>query len=243
MKTHFLIFILITAALVVLTACSAAATTPPTPTPLPTKAPTETETPSPSATPDPTNTLQPTATKSLTRPSTLTATSTSTPRPTFAGFEVVYAEYSKYGLNLTFRIPGIKQSYRLDVSGAPFTCTLLEKYPDRLYCIGAVIEPDTQVSLKFLPLDGGNTPVFETTYRITPALTPTPDVRIQFAAFKQKCPGKEADIKCETEYRVNGKGCCVVATCVDACGNTFSANSCPQNMVLQGICQGKPPIP
>jgi hypothetical protein len=243
MKTRFLFFILITAALVVLTACSAAPTPLPTPTPLPNMAPTETETPWPSAISDPTNTLQPTATIALTPTSTLTATSTSTPRPTFAGFQVEYAEYSNYGLNLTFRIPGIKQRYRLDVNGAPFTCNLLEKYPDRLYCVGAVIAPNTQVSLRFLPLDGGNTPIYETTYRITPMLIPTPDVRIQFAAFKEKCPGKEANITCETEYRVNGKGCCVVATCIDACGNTFSANSCPQVMELKGICQGKPPIP
>lgn len=243
MKMRLLIFILITAALVVLTACSAAPTPPSTLTPLPTQAPTETETSRPSATPDPTKTLQPTATITLTSTRTLTATSTATPRPTFAGFQVEYAEYSNFGLNFAFRIPGIKQSYRLDVNGAPYTCSILEKYPDRLFCIGAVIAPDTKVRLKFLPLDGGSTPVFETTYRITPVLAPTPDVRIQFAAFKEKCPGQAANIKCETEYRVNGKGCCVVATCVDACGNTFSADSCPKFMELKGICQGPPPIP
>lgn len=243
MKMKSLTFSLIIAALVVLTACSAAPTTPPTSTTLPTKASTETATPSPSATSTSTSTStpQPTATTTLT--STLTATSTSTPRPAFAGFQVEYSEYTKFGLSLTFHVPGIKQNYRLDVSGAPFTCSLQDKFPDRLFCVGSAIEPNKQVILKFLPLDGGTTPVFETTYRIVPLITPTPDVRVQFSAFKLKCPGQESKIKCETEYRVNGKGCCVVATCYDACGNVFSANSCPNDMVLQGVCPGTPPIP
>ncbi len=89
----------------------------------------------------------------------------------------------------------------------------------------------------------GSTPVFESSYRIAPAITPTPDVRVMFAAFKKKCPGQEEKIQCETEYRKIGSGCCIVSTCADACGNVFSADTCPATMALEGICPGVPPIP
>ncbi len=115
MKMRLLPLILITAALLALAACSAAPTPlPATPAMPPTQAPTQTITASPSATPQPTSTPPPPATHTVTPTRTLTVTPSATPKPAFTGFQVEYAEYTKYGLNLTFRIPGIKQSYRLD---------------------------------------------------------------------------------------------------------------------------------
>jgi hypothetical protein len=241
MKIRSLVFLLAIAALVGLSACS------PAQTPSPTLTPTETEMPKPSATltPVPTETPlpTPTVTPTLVPSATQTATLTSTPRPTFAGFQVEYPEYTKNGLQLVFRIPGNRQNYRLEVNGTPYTCALVEKYPDRLYCLGPVFAQNTQVKLVFFPLEGEKQPVFETTYRITPLITPTVDVRIGFAAFKKKCPEQEDKITCETEYRKIGSACCIVATCSDACGNFFSANTCPRDMAMEGICPGKPPIP
>ncbi len=242
-KGKFIIFIV--AALVVLSACTAAPTTPPTPTPPATKAPTETETPRPpTATPAPTQTPLPTATSTLTPTITPTQTATSTPPQSFTGFVVEDASYTPYGLQLLIRLPGVSQAYRLDVSGKKFTCTLPQNKPNYLLCTGVIISPNTNVKLTLLPVDASNnTALYETIYRISPSITPTPDVRIAYNAFKLKCPGKESQITCETEYRKSGSACCIVATCKDACGNYLSIDTCPKDMTMQGICPGKPPIP
>lgn len=245
MKKHLILWIFTTAALIVLTACSAVPTVSPTPAPLRPQIPTETETQRLSATlaPSATPSLLPTVTKTQAPTVTQTATMTATPRPTFAGFQVQFVDYASYGMQFAFIIPGIRQNYRLDVNGQSFTCNLYDQYPDRLFCIGPVFSPRTHVKLTFLPLEGEKTPVYVSDYLIPALVTPTVDIETAKTINQGNCLVRGVNVKCETEYRVDGAGCCVVSTCVDACGYYFSVDTCPQEMVFRGICQGTPPVP
>ncbi len=144
-------------------------------------------------------------------------------------------------MQFAFVIPGIRQNYRLDVSGKPFNCSLNEKYPDKLFCTGPTIAPKTQVKLTFLPLDGDLTPVYASSYQVPALVTPTVDPTTAKGFNAQNCPVRGVNLRCETEYRINGDGCCVVSTCSDACGYYYSVDTCPQGMTIAGICQGTPP--
>lgn len=242
MKKNPIIWISIVAAIVILTACSASPTASLTPAPLPTQIPAETETARPSATLTTSATTLATATKTLTPTPTHTATLTATPRPSFAGFQVQFVDYASYGMQFAFIIPGIQNNYQLDVNGQPFNCKLYEKYPDKLFCTGPAIPPKTHVKLTFLPLEGEKTPVFVSNYLIAALITPTVDFQTSKGFNSENCPVRGVNVRCETEYRVNGGGCCVVSTCVDACGYYYSVDTCPRGMTLQGICQGTPPV-
>lgn len=243
MKMHILLLIIITAAISVLPACSAVPMTAATATPPPTRLPTQTETLRPSETTTPSNTPLPTATATLPSTSTPSLTMTATPRPIFAGFQVEFVQYAYYGMQFAFFIPGIKLNYRLLANALPFKCSLYDQYPNKLYCIGPAIAPNTDVQLSFLPQTGSDTPVFEATYKLGSMITPTIDIRTLKASNPTNCPQHGVNISCETEYRKNEGGCCVVATCVDACGYYFSVDTCPVEMEMQGICEGTPPIP
>ncbi len=243
MKLHVPIFILLLAGLWVLPACSAGPTPPLTATALPVSSLTPSETSRPSMTPVPSNTLLPTVTPTLPLTSTPTVTSSATPRPVFAGFQVDFVEYAYYGMQFAFKIPGIQQNYRLLANGISFKCTLYEKYPDKLYCTGPAIKPLTEIAFSFLPLAGSEVPVFETKYKLGSMITPTINLETLAASNPTTCPQHGVNVRCETEYRKIASGCCVVATCVDACGYYFSVDTCPQDMEMQGICEGVPPIP
>jgi hypothetical protein len=169
--------------------------------------------------------------------------STGTPRPAFAGFQVEYVEYSAaYGMQFAFSIPGIRQNYGLNVNGKAYTCNYYEKYPDKLFCTGPVIAPKTQVKLSFFSLDGTQPEVFSNSFLIPAQVTPTVDPTLAKGFNPANCPVRGVNVRCETEYRVLGNGCCVVATCVDACGYYYSVDTCPVGMSMQGICQGTPPV-
>jgi hypothetical protein len=154
---------------------------------------------------------------------------------------VDFVEYTAYGMQFAFQIPGIKENYRLVANQVPFTCNYAEKYANKLYCTGPVIRPYTEVSLVFLPLKGSDTPIFETKYQMGSMTTPTIPVETLKASNPTNCPQHGVNVRCETEYRKNEGSCCIVATCVDACGYYFSVDTCPRGMEMQGICPG--PVP
>lgn len=250
MKTKFFICILFVVALMVLSACDATPTSTLTPTPLFTKTQTITEIPRPTATLQPSYTAfspSPTTTRTPSLTPTLTLTATMTPHPVFADFQVEYSEYTYYGMLIGFRIPGIKENYRLTVDGIDYPCTLNDKSPDHLYCHGPQLEKGRSVKLVFLPLKGDNTPLYETTYIIAPMSTATLDPQaLATAADGDKCAVRGIHVTCETEYRNNGEGgYCIVATCVDLCGYYYSVHTCPEGSENWGIypMTGTPPLP
>lgn len=243
MRLPKFLFLLLMLGLMGLAACAAAPTTPPPATPQPSlpPAPTLTETLPPSATPLPSSTPQPSASATIPLTSTPQATSSSTPRPAFAGFHVDFVEYTYYGMQFAFLIPGIKENYRLIANEIPYTCNFYEKYPNKLYCTGPAIRPYTEVNLAFLALKGSDTPLFEAQYQMGSMITPTIPLETLKASNPTNCPQHGVNVRCETEYRKIATGCCIVATCVDACGYYFSVDTCPRGMDMQGICAG--PVP
>ena len=140
MKPRISFFIVLVTVMGFFSACTAASVQ--SQTAVPTQPPPVTETPRPSETPAPSNTETPVPTASFTlspsatHTSTMTPTETSTPTPAFAGFEVSYAQYTNYGMLIGFKIPGIKDDYRLKVNDIDYTCKLNDKAPDSLYCYG-----------------------------------------------------------------------------------------------------------
>ncbi len=231
--------------LVLLLSCSDG----PKATPTPTLAPSVTETPRPSETPTPTATASytptPTETFTVTPSETPTPLPSETPRPSFAGFSVDYAQLSSFGMLLGFKVPGIKENFRLMVNTAEYKCELNAKLPDRIVCSGAQFRQGETVKLVFLPLTG-STAVFETTYKVALLKTATPDPRTMMAPGGV-CPVSPGNkVRCETEYRKDGKGgFCIVTTCFDSNGKCGSIDTCPPGSENNGIfpMTGTPPLP
>ncbi len=229
-----------------ISACTSAVVQP-TPT-VPTQPPPASETPRPSETPAPSNTStpRPTASFTVTPSVTPTATETSTPTPSFAGFSVTYAQYTYYGMLMGFKIPGIKENYRLKVNDVDYKCELNDKAPDSLYCYGPQFGQNETVKLVFYPLTGDDTPLFEVSYKVSLLVPPTVDPRILMTQAPGSCPARGVNVTCETEYRNDGKGgFCIVATCNDACGYYYSMDTCPEGSINNGIypITGTPPLP
>lgn len=209
-----------------LSACQAATPVLPsaTPAPLPTKAPaTATEAPKPSATAAPTATLLPTAT--LTLAPSATATQTLTPTPAFAGFRILYSDYQKFGLLMVFSIPGMKDPYNLTVNNVKYNCTLQEKLPGQLFCMGPDFPHNRKVDLAFFA-PNQTQPAYKTEYVIAPIKTPTPEGYIP--PGNSDCPVRGIGASCETENRPATwpGGPCIVSTCVDICGYWYSIDTC-----------------
>ena len=246
MKSRFFILIVLVTVMVIFTACTAV-TGQPTAA-VPTQPPPVTVTPRASETPAPSNTStpQPTASHTITPSVTPAPTKTSTPTPSFAGFSVAYAQYTNYGMLIGFKIPGIKQSYRLKVNDVDYTCKLNEKAVNSLYCYGPQFGENETVKLVFYPLTGNDTPLYEASYKVSLLVPPTIDPRILMTQAPGSCPARGVNVTCETEYRNNGKGgYCIVATCNDACGYYYSMDTCPPGSVNNGIypITGTPPLP
>jgi hypothetical protein len=239
--SRFSRLIALVAVLVLLSACASG----PEATLIPTQAPSATETPRPSETPLPTDTSSPTASATSTAtPSetpTPTPTPSETPRPSFAGFSVDYMQLSGYGMLIGFRVPGIKENFRLMVNKAEFKCELNAKLPDRMICSGQQFRQAETVKLTFMPLTD-DTVIFTTSIKIALAKTATPDPRTMLAPGGS-CPNSPSNqVHCETEYRKDGKGgCCIVTTCFDSSGKCGSIDTCPQGSENNGICLGTPP--
>lgn len=229
-----------------LSACSAATTQAPPPTLTLTATALETVKPSATLEPSQTDTVKPSdLPSSTTAPTaTLTATASSTPRPTFAGFQVTYAENTNYGLQIGFRIPGIKQNFRLTVNGVEYKCDLNNKVVDSLFCYGAPFNQGQTVKLAFYTLDGDKDPVFETNYKVSLAGTPTLNPETLVAAGKA-CLIRGVHVTCETEYRRNGNTYCTVSSCFDLCGYYYSKDDCPPGSENGGNypMTGTPPMP
>lgn len=240
---RFLRLMAFVAVLVLLSACANG----PKATPTPTLAPSATQTPRPSETPVPTDTPTPTASATATATPSETPTSlpSETPRPSFAGFSVEYAQLSSFGMLLGFRVPGIKDNFRLMVNKAAYKCELNAKLPDRLVCSGQQFRQGETVKLTFLPLAGDGA-VFETSYKVALLKTATPDPRTMMAAGGS-CPVSNSNkVRCETEYRKDGKGgFCIVTTCFDSNGKCGSIDTCPAGSEHNGIfpMTGTPPLP
>jgi hypothetical protein len=238
---RFLRLVVFVAVLVLLSACADG----PKATPTLTLAPSATETSRPSETPAPTDTSSPTATVTATKtPSeipTATATPSETPRPSFASFSVDYMQLSGYGMLISFKVPGIKDNYRLKVNKTEFKCGLNGNLPDRILCSGQQFRQGENVVLTFMPLTD-DTVIFTTNLKIALAKTATPDPRTMLAPGGA-CPASSTNkVRCETEYRKDGKGgCCIVTTCFDSNGKCGSIDTCPQGSEHNGICQGTPP--
>jgi hypothetical protein len=245
MKHSLLVLTVLVLVAVLLSACSGEPKAAPTFTP----APSATETARPSETPVPTNTqtpVPPSATATPVPSATPTVLPSETPRPTFAGFQVQYSEFTAYGLTLSFRIPGVKDVYRLLVNKAEFKCQLNSKTPDTLFCYGQQFSVGQTVSLTFLPPEKGDTVVYQTSYKIAPLKTPTPDARTLGAQNAGACEQRGKNPRCETEYRNDGKGYyCIVSTCFDVCGLWYSIDTCPPGSDHNGIYifTGTPPLP
>lgn len=229
-------------------ACTAAVEL--TATAAPTQPPPVSETPRPIETLSPSNTPSPQPTASFTpspSPSmTHTATVTSTPTPSFAGFSVTYAQYTNYGMLIGFKIPGIKENYRLTVNKIEYKCQINDKAQDSLYCYGPQFNQNEIVTLDFYPLEGESKPLYEVSYKVSLLVPPTVDPRILMTQAPGTCPQRGVDVTCETEYRNNGNGgYCIVATCNDACGYYYSMDTCPEGSINNGIypITGTPPLP
>jgi len=245
MKSRISYLIVLVTVMVIVSACTAA-TVQPTATTAPTQPPPVTETPRPSETPAPSNTstLQPTASATLTPSVTPSATKSSTPTPSFAGFSVTYAQYTNYGMLIGFKIPGLKEDYRLMVNTVEYKCQINAKAVDSLYCYGPQFGQDQTVKLVFYLLNGDSTPLYETSYKVSLLIPPTVDPRILMTQAPGSCPARGVNITCETEYRNDGKGSyCIVATCNDACGYYYSMDTCPEGSIKNGIYNfnGTPP--
>ena len=146
---------------------------------------------------------------------------------------------------MAFKVPGIKDNYRLKVNGIDYTCNLNAKAVDHIYCYGREFKAGAVVSLSFLPLKDSNDPVFETTYKVAPAMTPTVGYETLVAQGVDKCAVRGVHVTCETEYRRNGNTYCIVSTCADACGYYYSVDTCPEGSIENGIfpMTGTPPMP
>jgi hypothetical protein len=138
-NTRFLPFASLLIVFMLLAGCTAAVT-PPAPTPVPIQA---TDTPEPSATPAPTQTLRPSLTPEApalpTATQALTATLPPTPDMALASIKLIgLAWYSNYDMLLSFQFPGpvAPKNYRVTLEDKVYTCEVLAKYPDRLYCRG-----------------------------------------------------------------------------------------------------------
>jgi hypothetical protein len=243
-RIYFFLIVILMAGF--LPACSAATTQAPTPTLTSTATALETVKPSVTLAPSQTDTVTPSRLPSSTTAPTATptATASSTPRPTFAGFQVTYAENTNYGLQLGFHIPGIKESYRLTVNGVEYKCDLNNKSVDSLFCYGAPFNQGQTVKLAFFMLDGDKAPVFETNYTISLAGTPTLNPETLVAAGKA-CLIRGVHVTCETEYRRNGNTYCTVSSCFDLCGYYYSKDDCPPGAENNGAypITGTPPMP
>ncbi len=246
MKYRYFSLIVLVMMMGFFSACTAAVE--PTATAAPTQPPPVSETPrlietlSPSNTPSP----QPTATFTPSPSMTHTATVTSTPTPSFAGFSVTYAQYTNYGMLIGFKIPGIKENYRLTVNKIEYKCQINDKAQDSLYCYGPQFNQNEIVTLDFFPLEGEGKPLYEVSYKVSLLVPPTVDPRILMTQAPGTCPQRGVDVTCETEYRNNGNGgYCIVATCNDACGYYYSMDTCPEGSVNNGIypITGTPPLP
>ena len=247
MKIRISYLIVLVMVMVIFSACAPAVAQPTAPAPTQPPPP-ATETPRPSETPVPSNTStpQPTASFTVTPSVTPTPTETSTPTPSFAGFSVTYAQYTYYGMLMGFKIPGLKENYRLKVNDVDYTCKINDKAPDSLYCYGPQFGQNETINLVFYPLEGEDTPLFETSYKVSLLVPPTIDPRILMTEAPGSCPARGVNITCETEYRNDGKGgYCIVATCNDACGYYYSMDTCPEGSINNGIypITGTPPLP
>ncbi len=143
-----------------------------------------------------------------------------------------------------FRIPGIKENYRLTVNGSEYKCELNAKAPDSLACYGAPFNQGQTVKLIFYALTGDSTPLFETSYKVALVGTPTlnPETLV---AMGKACQIRGVGVTCETEYRRNGDTYCTVSSCFDLCGYYYSKDNCPEGSINNGTfpMTGTPPMP
>ncbi len=222
------VFIVLLLLALIFSAC-AAPTAAPQPAPSATPQP-QTSTASPSSAPAPSATPQPSAT---TTPSplpssspTLTASSTATITPTsaFTALKIQAAEYRYGGFSIYFVLPGLQQSYRLEVEGTPFACDYKASLPDRLICSGPYFPAKKEVELAFFAPDpAAAEPLFKMPYVVEPLMTATTDPKY---IGTDNCPVRGINPKCETENRIADNGKCIVSTCVDSCGYWYSVDTC-----------------
>mgnify|MGYP000179828269 CR=1 FL=1 len=139
----------------------------PTPSPTrPTSTPLPTWTPIPSFTPLPTITPMPTATIWVTR--------TFTPTTTFALPDAKIlglAWYDDYDLLISIQFPTtVKGNYTLKLEDKPYTCEVLPKYPDRIYCKGRGVKVLEYAEVSLF-VENSDIPLFKT--RVSIPLPPT----------------------------------------------------------------------
>ena len=119
--------------------------------------------PTPTATAESSATLTPTPT--ISSPPTSTSTTVAS-IDLSAGSVLGVSFLSGDRLMVSLSFPtAIEGEFRAVAQGEEFACQILDEYPDRLYCIGPVLEPDTAVRLVLF--QASITPsVFESTFSI-----------------------------------------------------------------------------
>ena len=126
---------------------------------------------------------------------------------------------------MVFSIPGMKDPYNLTVNNIKYNCTLQEKLPGQLFCMGPEFPHNRKVDLAFFA-PNQTQPAYKTEYVIAPIKTPTPEGYIPKG--NADCPVRGIGASCETENRPASwpGGPCIVSTCVDICGYWYSIDTC-----------------
>jgi hypothetical protein len=153
--------------LLILVMLLAGCTTPATPA-VPTATPVQsTATVEPTTTPAPTETLRPSLTPEVppteAPPAPPTATLPPTPDPALSKITLSgLAWYKNYDLLLSFQFPGPvdPQNYRVTLEDKVYTCEVLAKYPNRLYCRGQGAKVLTTANIRVYQA-GSDQPGFE----------------------------------------------------------------------------------
>lgn len=208
------------------TASPAPALTTAAPAASPTSQATATLAPSETAAPLPTLTLSPSPAPSA------------TPSPDFGKAKILAVVTGQVGgIQVSVSVPNLVAAENLILGGVKFTCQLDAKNRMQLDCWGlATPAYDTPITIAFLdPASGkvdyeGKTQIFS-----------------GVAAGKKiysgtSCPNAGQNQSCEVECRVdpNTNQPCIVASCFDACGDTYAIQTCSDAVPLKqfSMCDG-----
>jgi hypothetical protein len=141
------------------------------------------------------------------------------------------------GVLITLAIPNLTIPYNIILAGNKYSCELDSKYPGKLFCWGLAIPPlNTTINLAFLDPQSGKIVLKMTTFISQDLFPPSGSKDLSGTS----CSETGQSQSCEMECRVDSAGnTCIVATCFDACGRTYSIQSCPNDMQNYTSCDGQ----
>ena len=217
------------AVLAIASACSPAA---PTATSTPPLSATATTAPSSTPAPSATVTTAPSSTPVPSATATLPPTASPTPAVGWDKAEVTSVTNQLGGITVSFKIPAVNAAYILYLGGEKYSCQVDAKYPNELYCWGLAIPPaGVTLNMTFVDPTSGQT-VYKGQTVIT-SINATGTKVIQ----PDTCAEAGVNQSCEMECRIdpNTKQPCIVASCFDACGLTYSIQTCSNSVPLESF--------